>query len=225
MSDWLTDEELHSTTFSDPDGIASRAFAELKQRRARDAAVPVGCDLAEAVGIAADIVHENPSRHGFTQAELKLAEAVILLRDALRRERELSKAPVDMLLFCPRCNLQHVDAPHGDWTNPPHRSHECQGCHLVWRPADVPTNGVACIATEGKVDGSPDPTSYDAQRTAVAGLSEEERGTLALMRGDVLRLLAIYENDPDGVDVDDVEAEQRRLAVLDKLLARDGGGR
>jgi hypothetical protein len=78
--------------------------------------------------------------------------------------------PIDMVLFCPKCGLQHIDAPEdsmlagdaalyggdwpGRWLNPPHRSHECQGrgCRHVWRPADVPTNGVAAIKTSGKKD-------------------------------------------------------------------------
>lgn len=69
----------------------------------------------------------------------------------------LSLAPIPMLLFCPRCHRQHVDAPQPekDWTNPPHRSHECQNCGLVWRPADVPTNGVQAITTRGQRDCLP----------------------------------------------------------------------
>jgi hypothetical protein len=69
--------------------------------------------------------------------------------------------PLDMILFCPRCSHQHVDAPQPEkgWTNPPHRSHECQSCGHVWRPADLPTNGVATITTKGKADGSNTPAS------------------------------------------------------------------
>jgi len=63
--------------------------------------------------------------------------------------------PIDILLQCPRCFLPHVDAPEpaNGWTNPPHRSHQCHGCGMIWRPADVPTNGVASIRTRGKSDG------------------------------------------------------------------------
>lgn len=99
----------------------------------------------------------------------------------------LPSAPIDMVLYCPRCCVQHVDAalvetPDFDsmpdapilgliapedlvtrnkqydawkaanWTNPPHRSHLCHSCGFVWRPADVPTNGVAAITTKGKDD-------------------------------------------------------------------------
>lgn len=77
-------------------------------------------------------------------------------------------APIDMVLYCPICQLQHIDAPEdlhdieggcdirgsSPWNNPPHRSHLCHGCAYVWRPADVPTNGVAAIKTKGKRDGS-----------------------------------------------------------------------
>jgi hypothetical protein len=78
-----------------------------------------------------------------------------------------SPTPIDMVLFCPKCGVQHIDAPDhsilgfetaeghelpSDWTNPPHRSHLCSECGHVWRPADVPTNGVAEITTKGKVD-------------------------------------------------------------------------
>lgn len=60
--------------------------------------------------------------------------------------------PINMVLHCPRCHLQHIDAPEGSWTNPPHRSHLCHGCGFIWRPADVPTNGVQAVRTRGKKD-------------------------------------------------------------------------
>ena len=68
--------------------------------------------------------------------------------------------PIDMVLFCPACGKQHIDAPvevpghgmGGEWTNPPHRSHLCAGCGHIWRPADVATNGVAAVSTQGKAD-------------------------------------------------------------------------
>jgi hypothetical protein len=73
--------------------------------------------------------------------------------------------PIDMVLHCPACGLQHVDAPEHrkigvgvearcreTWVNPPHRSHLCHGCGHIWRPADVPTNGVAKIKTAGRAD-------------------------------------------------------------------------
>jgi hypothetical protein len=73
------------------------------------------------------------------------------------RELEKRLEPIPMLLFCPSCYLQHVDAPEPgtDWTNPPHKSHLCRGCKTVWRPADVPTTGVLALATRGKADTWP----------------------------------------------------------------------
>jgi len=93
--------------------------------------------------------------------------------------------PIDMVLHCPACGLQHIDTPEDRtpspsvpdgvtavfdpeqesgarwsdgierrpaWTNPPHRSHLCHGCGHIWRPADVPTNGVQAVKTKGKSD-------------------------------------------------------------------------
>jgi len=66
----------------------------------------------------------------------------------------ISRDPVPMILFCPNCGLQHIDRPEGIWMNPPHRSHLCGGCGHSWRPADVPTTGVADINTRGKADST-----------------------------------------------------------------------
>ena len=80
--------------------------------------------------------------------------------------------PINMVLFCPACGVQHIDAPESKsrvlyadealseqsftplvtWTNPPHKSHLCASCGHVWRPADVPTNGIAAVQTKGKDD-------------------------------------------------------------------------
>lgn len=73
--------------------------------------------------------------------------------------------PVDMVLHCPVCGLQHVDAVEFKpvplagqspiaWGNPPHRSHLCKGCGHVWRPADVATNGVLAVTTKGERDST-----------------------------------------------------------------------
>lgn len=74
--------------------------------------------------------------------------------------------PIPVLLFCPRCHLQHIDEPDErtpEWDNPPHRSHLCHGCGCIWRPADVATNGVRAIETYGKADNwSPDQSPVGA---------------------------------------------------------------
>lgn len=62
------------------------------------------------------------------------------------------RAPINMVLHCPNCMQQHIDAPDGEWTNPPHKSHLCAICGHIWRPADVPTNGVHAVQTRGKND-------------------------------------------------------------------------
>lgn len=64
----------------------------------------------------------------------------------------MQQAPIPMVLHCPQCHAQHVDAPAPGWDNPPHRSHLCHACGCVWRPADVYTTGVAAVSTRGQRD-------------------------------------------------------------------------
>ena len=96
-------------------------------------------------------------------------------RDYALAAMQQGERPIDMVLFCPKCGKQHVDAPDDRdcdkvrleihravnslrkptpniWTNPPHRSHLCHGCGHIWRPADVPPNGVQEVKTKGKAD-------------------------------------------------------------------------
>jgi len=62
--------------------------------------------------------------------------------------------PIPVVIHCPRCRAQHIDGPDPkkDWDNPPHKSHLCHKCGLIWRTADVPTTGVASLKTVGDVD-------------------------------------------------------------------------
>jgi hypothetical protein len=48
--------------------------------------------------------------------------------------------PLPMLLWCPECNARHID--EGVWAEKAHRSHACQFCGHVWRPAIINTFGV-----------------------------------------------------------------------------------
>lgn len=106
------------------------------------------------------------------------ADLIIAKLSADGAQPSADDAPVDMLLFCPRCSMQHIDAPepsyadNGEddttWHNPPHRSHLCHGCGHIWRPADVATNGVAKLRTQGKEDGSPIPAPPADARDAGA---------------------------------------------------------
>lgn len=62
------------------------------------------------------------------------------------------EVPIPMILHCPSCGLQHIDAlePENDWDNPPHRTHLCHGCGNLWRPAPVNTTGVESLeGTDG----------------------------------------------------------------------------
>lgn len=66
--------------------------------------------------------------------------------------------PVQMILHCPACALQHIDGPDErtpGWVNRPHKSHLCHGCGHIWRPADVATEGVVAIQTRGSADSAP----------------------------------------------------------------------
>lgn len=103
-------------------------------------------------------------RHGYRAALAQHAARIIRLERNVVAQHEI---PIDMILYCPNCGVQHVDAADADneqtiqpagadvWTNPPHRSHLCDDCGIIWRPADVPTNGVAEIKTHGHHDTWP----------------------------------------------------------------------
>lgn len=124
----------------------------------------------------------------------KVREAIDRLSAAILGEA----APIDMVLHCPACGMQHIDEPEGEgddeatvkrldvWTNPPHRSHLCHGCGHIWRPADVPTNGVAAVQTKGKND-SPAKSLADELK----GLRDKaaEQGRIAVELFDECRRL------------------------------------
>ncbi len=57
-----------------------------------------------------------------------------------KRVYEPKASPVALILWCPSCDMRHIDA--GIWTSKPHHTHACQHCGNVWRPAVVPTVGV-----------------------------------------------------------------------------------
>ncbi len=76
------------------------------------------------------------------KGELQFSRACAGLEVMLYRALEKLARPVPMLLFCPQCGAQHVDAPTATWDNPPHRTHECQACKYLWRPSNTATTGV-----------------------------------------------------------------------------------
>lgn len=147
------------------------AMSEARQRRRRQrlAQHPDESKVAE-------IMHAVDTLVGHIHAGRKhvrkmIAGAFAELRAAIDVLRAGPLRPIDMVLHCPKCGLQHIDAPEGEphltiaridedapekepWDNPAHRSHLCLGCCHVWRPADVATNGVASIKTRGKNDSA-----------------------------------------------------------------------
>lgn len=100
--------------------------------------------------------------------------------------------PINMILMCPSCGLQHIDEPHGDWLNPPHRSHECQGCGYIWRVADVPTNGVRSLLSSGKSDSEPvdcaHVTRLQAEVKRLGSIGRGQRKTIDNVQLQVERL-------------------------------------
>lgn len=96
------------------------------------------------------------------------------------------KGVVDAVLWCPQCFEQHIDEAKPDvcedcghkkqhhlpgtdvstcerfnpWLNPPHKSHRCNFCNHVWRPAECATNGVLNLAKQGQRDGSAKPVAF-----------------------------------------------------------------
>ncbi|WP_186169819.1 hypothetical protein [Burkholderia gladioli] len=136
--------------------------------------------------------------------------------------------PVPLLLFCPGCGRQHVDVEEQStspdrWSNPPHVSHVCHTCLMAWRPADVPTVGVAAISTRGDDDtwdGSPiarvSPADFDysperaqAEDAEFADAALEDNRKL---RAEVERLNAIINTPQSGnfLRAVSVEAEHQR---------------
>lgn len=105
-------------------------------------------------------------------------------------------APIDMLLYCPQCGWQHIDKPdpEGGWLNPPHRSHLCGDCGCIWRPADVPTNGVPRIATKGAADSWRVTELMSATAAVVDEAPAEAREVLAAHAGYEISRWDVQEN-------------------------------
>ncbi|KVQ87305.1 hypothetical protein WK09_19900 [Burkholderia ubonensis] len=116
------------------------------------------CSARPQPGTPCGDAWEKGTRQGWQWAQ---ARAALLAASPVEQP---AAAPIPMLLFCPRCGTQHIDAPETKpddqddrvpvttWANPPHRSHLCHACGIIWRPADVATVGVAAIETHGKAD-------------------------------------------------------------------------
>lgn len=76
----------------------------------------------------------------------KVVNGHIQLTKKTIEARRTGEVPLDIILFCPKCHKQHIDAPDERtplWTNPPHKKHLCHYCGELFKPANVCTNGIA----------------------------------------------------------------------------------
>lgn len=162
--------QAFSVAVGNPDERSEPLFAEAKMNAHAAAAYDLGARSPRGLELTED-------RIASIAAELEVLDPHdrVWVEFARAVESELgarSTAPIDMVLHCPNCGKQHIDTPepghrilyadepireqsHGTlpgWDNPPHRTHLCHGCGHKWRPADVPTNGVAAVKTKGKAD-------------------------------------------------------------------------
>lgn len=73
--------------------------------------------------------------------------------------------PIAMLLFCPRCDRQHVCGAECETP-----SHRC-GCAYQWRPSDAATVGVRALQTSGEGDRPAHPyVAKTQERPALKGV-------------------------------------------------------
>jgi rubrerythrin len=187
------------------EGAALSCHGRIMNIRTKDFPIP---DLEKAYEYYPEVTKapEVKLAYQYGHRDARHAAAEIAL-EADRRieelEAQLEKAkPVDLLLYCPKCGEQHIDEARPDvcetcgfdipgckcgtftaWLNPPHKSHRCEECNHVWRPADVPTNGVRELKTKGSRDGDPQPRWYNANLAADARIRELET-ELALQAED-----------------------------------------
>lgn len=145
-----------------------------------------------------DCIEGGEADEGVAATRSAIARIEAALAAQHQEPPQQEQAPIDMVLHCPACGMQHIDGPSearqprwqdaaGNWhcaeiqvwTNPPHRSHLCHGCGHIWRPADVPTNGVASVKTKGKADSParlPRKPMTPSQREAIFKLAEAAMG-------------------------------------------------
>lgn len=93
---------------------------------------------------ALDRMHKAETDQRALDRELNLVRGMMQqlqtdIRTITKQMEDLEK-PVPMLLWCPLCHFRHVDK--GEFATKAHKSHACQKCGMVWRPAVRPTVGV-----------------------------------------------------------------------------------
>lgn len=138
-----------------PQSLIDRALAGEDNWAVRKSGVPIGDAMEEATALSERLrtLLPNGWHEDYDEAVAQEIATVIAAAEVRARQAERD-TPIPMILYCPACGHQHIDAPEPEigWANPPHRSHICHGCGVIWRPADVPTVGVISIATHGKAD-------------------------------------------------------------------------
>ena len=148
------------------------------------------------------------------------------IEDLERRLKSVrpESAPIDMLLFCPRCGMQHVDAPNEaqGWTNPPHATHTCQGCGLLWRPSNVNTNGVLHIAVIEEKHRDRILASWpSSHRSASAALTDRELTALeGLIQVASATYNALDDSEERGEEV--ILTQDHSLKIGEALEALNG---
>ena len=80
-----------------------------------------------------------------------LAALVSALLTSVLAHAAATFGAVRMILHCPMCRTQHIDGSY----RARHKSHLCDHCGCIWRPADICTEGIATIETRGKNDTYP----------------------------------------------------------------------
>lgn len=176
-------QERNRRLEEDQSGRGESGGTSPKQSAARDEAIRL-----DARGVSgapessrADLQHLREGRASEAQEGPSIAgslpcngqdsgRAVLSLQhDAGLRERRLNVASQRDQVSC--------EAP---LRAPIHRSHLCRpedgGCGHIWRPADVPTNGVKAVKTVGKAD-SPIRAALAAQSPAVPANCERCSGS------------------------------------------------
>jgi hypothetical protein len=174
-------------------------------------------DVDITLGRARGILNELDDKGRMHRPGQPIDYVDVLVLEAADRLRVRHGRSIPMVLHCPRCGTQHIDQATAEWSNPPHRSHACQreGCGCIWRPSDLPTVGVAAIATRGKADNWESVTQAAERVAAERGDNWRWSGEVQVPAADELgegeefgisppsigeRMAAPVEQVPDGYD-------------------------
>lgn len=125
-----------------------RAIFESARVDARARGVPIVRALVDMVanartvqmnrGVELDALRDECRKH-LARINVLESENAALREDTARTVLDAS-APIPMILHCPVCHARHID--EGELATKPHKTHACQSCGILWRPAIAPTVGV-----------------------------------------------------------------------------------